>query len=69
MTKRKDDASTKPKKSPAPRAPDVLGTSERQRRAARAARESGRPLRAEEMAPGERGDGPYGDSEPGRPDH
>ena len=51
---------------PAPGAPDALNESERKRRAARASRSGGRPLHREETAPGERGDAPYGDSEPGR---
>jgi hypothetical protein len=55
-------------KPPAPGAPDVLNESERKRRAAREARSGGRPLHREETAPGERGDAPYGDSEPGRPE-
>jgi hypothetical protein len=47
------------------RSPDVLSESERERRADREGRDvEGRPLRSEETAPGERGDGPYGDSEP-----
>jgi hypothetical protein len=55
------------KDTPAPGAPDILSASEPERRAARKGRDGeGRPLNAEETAPGERGDGPYGDSEPGR---
>jgi hypothetical protein len=47
------------------RGPDTLNQSERERRAEREGRDAaGRPLRREETAPGERGDGPYGDSEP-----
>ena len=60
MDERKHDA-----KAPAPQAPDALGASERERRAARETRTGGRPLWPEETAPGERGDAPYGDSEPG----
>jgi hypothetical protein len=61
----RDDARTA-KDTPAPHAPDALGASERERRAARGAHGRGRrPLHAEETAPGERGDAPYGDSEPG----
>lgn len=67
MEKDKDTANAK-KTTPAPSAPDALSASERERRAARPPRKRGRPLRAEETAPGERGDAPYGDSEPGRPD-
>ena len=45
--------------------PDALSEPERERRAEREGRDvEGRPLHAEETAPGERGDGPYGDSEP-----
>ena len=45
--------------------PDALNEAERKRRAQREGRDvEGRPLHAEETAPGERGDGPYGDSEP-----
>jgi len=52
------------KKAPA-RTPDTLSEPERERRAVREGRDAdGRPLRDEETAPGERGDGPYGDSEP-----
>lgn len=74
MEDRKDDtrppapkrnAETRP---PAPQAPDALAASERERRAARDSRAGGRPLWPEETAPGERGDAPYGDSEPGRPE-
>ena len=44
---------------------DKLNQAERERRAERESRDvDGRPLRREETAPGERGDGPYGDSEP-----
>src|SRR5437762_616603 len=53
---------------PTPHAPDRLGASEQGRRAAREPRAGGRPLQREETAPGERGDAPYGDSEPGRPE-
>jgi len=67
--RRRDDQDAKRTTTPAPHAPDALGASERERRAARAGRDgAGRPLRREETAPGERGDGPYGDSEPGAPD-
>jgi hypothetical protein len=46
-------------------APDSLNEAERERRARREGHDlDGRPLRPEETAPGERGDGPYGDSEP-----
>jgi hypothetical protein len=46
-------------------APDALGDSEAERRAERKGRDGeGRPLHPEETSPGERGDGPYGDSEP-----
>ena len=63
---RTDDKTAKGTSAPAPKAPDALSASERQRRAARGGRVGGgRPLRREETAPGERGDGPYGDSEPG----
>ena len=63
---RTDDESAKGQAS---KAPDALSASERQRRAARGGRVGGgRPLRREETAPGERGDGPYGDSEPGTPE-
>jgi hypothetical protein len=49
------------------RAPDTLGDSETERRARRKGRDGdGRPLHAEETAPGERGNAPYGDSEAGR---
>ena len=68
MEERKDDTSAEEKKPPAPHAPDTLSSSERERRAAREPRAGGRPLWPEETAPGERGDGPYGDSEPGRPE-
>jgi hypothetical protein len=45
--------------------PDALNDAERERRARREGRDvEGRPLHREETAPGERGDGPYGDSEP-----
>ncbi len=45
--------------------PDALNDAERERRAERKGRDgAGRPLHAEETAPGERGDGPYADSEP-----
>lgn len=45
--------------------PDALDDADRERRAERESRDAdGRPLREEETAPGERGDGPYGDSEP-----
>jgi hypothetical protein len=57
----------KDKTAPAPGAPDTLSASEPERRAARTPpREGGRPLWPDETAPGERGDVPYGDSEPGR---
>lgn len=47
------------------RSPDALSEPESERRAEREGRDGeGRPLHAEETAPGERGDGPYGDSEP-----
>jgi hypothetical protein len=46
--------------------PDALDDADRERRAEREGRDvEGRPLHDEETAPGERGDGPYGDSEPG----
>lgn len=62
MTNGKD-----PKQEPAD-SPDALNQAERERRAERGARNvEGRPLHREETAPGERGDGPYGDSEPGAP--
>jgi hypothetical protein len=52
-----------PKKEPAA-SPDALNQAERERRAERKGRDAkGRPLHPEETAPGERGDGPYGDSE------
>ncbi|HXU91058.1 MAG TPA: hypothetical protein VFQ62_19605 [Methylomirabilota bacterium] len=52
------------KRQPTP-SPDALNAAERERRAERQGRDSaGRPLHEEETAPGERGDGPYGDSEP-----
>jgi hypothetical protein len=45
--------------------PDALNEAERERRAERESRAvEGRPLHPEETAPGERGDAPYGDSEP-----
>jgi hypothetical protein len=62
-----DERNDEKKKAPAPHAPDTLTESERERRAARGWRPGGRPLWPEETAPGERGDAPYGDSEPGRP--
>jgi len=66
---RTDDKTAKGTTAPAPKAPDALSASERQRRAARGGRAGGgRPLRREETAPGERGDAPYGDSEPGAPE-
>jgi hypothetical protein len=68
MEERKTDSSAESKPAPAPKAPDALGASERERRAAREPRKGGRPLQREETAPGERGDAPYGDSEPGRPE-
>ncbi len=44
--------------------PDALDDADRERRAEREGRDvEGRPLNREETAPGERGDGPYGDSE------
>lgn len=64
QTDQRKDGETK--KAPAPHAPDTLTQSERERRAAREARAGGRPLWPDETAPGERGDAPYGDSEPGR---
>ena len=64
----KDSEHTKEKRAPAPGAPDTLSASEPERRAARTPpRTGGRPLWPEETAPGERGDAPYGDSEPGKP--
>jgi hypothetical protein len=55
------DKTTEPAASP-----DTLNEAERERRAKRGDRGvPGRPLHREETAPGERGDGPYGDSEPG----
>ena len=61
MTERNPDT----KKQPAPHSPDALSDPESERRAEREGRNvEGRPLHAEETAPGERGDGPYGDSEP-----
>ena len=48
-----------------PASPDALNDAERERRARREGRDvEGRPLHREETAPGERGDAPYGDSEP-----
>jgi hypothetical protein len=45
--------------------PDALNDAERERRAKREGHDvEGRPLHREETAPGERGDAPYGDSEP-----
>jgi hypothetical protein len=53
--------------------PDLLDDADGERRAEREGRDvegregrdvEGRPLHGEETAPGERGDGPYGDSEP-----
>ena len=64
----KDGERTKKKSAPAPGAPDTLSASEPERRAARTLRGGGRALWPEETAPGERGDAPYGDSEPGRPE-
>ena len=50
------------------KAEDRLNEADEERRAARAGRdEEGRPVREDETAPGERSDGPYGDSEPGTP--
>lgn len=60
MTKQDDPARREPTQSP-----DALNQSEAERRAEREGRDlDGRPLRRDETAPGERGDGPYGDSEP-----
>ena len=43
---------------------DRMNEADKERRAARKSRDSeGRPLDKDETAPGERGDGPYGDSE------
>jgi hypothetical protein len=67
MEKDKDDATAEKKTAPAPGAPATLSASEPERRAARTPRADGRPLWPEETAPGERGDAPYGDSEPGKP--
>ena len=54
-----------PKRREPALSPDVLSEPERERRAEREGRNvEGRPLNPEETAPGERGDGPYGDSEP-----
>jgi hypothetical protein len=55
----------KDKKREPASSPDALNDAERERRAERRGRDAkGRPLHAEETAPGERGDGPYADSEP-----
>jgi hypothetical protein len=44
--------------------PDVLSQPDAERRAEREGHDAeGRPVHAEETAPGERGDAPYGDSE------
>jgi hypothetical protein len=52
------------KKTEPTASPDALNGAERERRAEREGRDvEGRPLHAEETAPGERGDGPYGDTE------
>jgi hypothetical protein len=52
-------------KTPQSASPDALAQAERERRAERGGRDvEGRPLHREETAPGERGDAPYGDSEP-----
>lgn len=51
-----------------PKAEDRLNEAAEERRAARKGRDAdGRPVREDETAPGERGDGPYGESEPGTP--
>ncbi|HUF93366.1 MAG TPA: hypothetical protein VMR23_13375 [Candidatus Limnocylindria bacterium] len=50
------------------KAEDRLNEADEERGAARPGRDDdGRPVRTDETAPGERGDGPYGDSEPGPP--
>ena len=50
------------------KAEDRMNEADEERRAARAGRnDEGRPVQEDETAPGERGDGPYGDSEPGEP--
>ena len=50
------------------RAEDRMNEADEERRAARAGRDTeGRPVHEDETAPGEHGDGPYGDSEPGKP--
>jgi hypothetical protein len=50
------------------KAEDRMNEADEERGAARAARDDeGRPVQEDETAPGERGDGPYGDSEPGKP--
>jgi hypothetical protein len=57
---RADDKTAKGKTAPAPMAPT---------RSARASDNGGRRAQAAmTAAPGERGDGPYGDSEPGTPE-
>jgi hypothetical protein len=60
MTERSPETTKQPARSS-----DALGESESERRAEREGRDvQGRPLHDDETAPGERGDGPYGDSEP-----
>jgi hypothetical protein len=50
------------------KAEDRLNEADEERRATRPGRDTkGRPVRKDETAPGERSDGPYGDSEPGTP--
>ncbi len=50
------------------KAEDRLNEADEERGAARPGRDAeGRPVHTDETAPGERGDGPYGDSEPGEP--
>jgi hypothetical protein len=59
MTEPHEDATREPAQSP-----DALNESEAERGAEREGRDvEGRPVRDDETAPGERGDGPYGDSE------
>jgi hypothetical protein len=56
-----------PEANDRPEAEDKLNEADNERQAAREGRDAeGRPLRGDETAPGERSDGPYGDSEPGK---
>jgi hypothetical protein len=56
-----------PEENDRPEAEDKLNEADNERQAAREGRDvEGRPLHPDETAPGERSDGPYGDSEPGK---